>query len=53
MAQTTLGASFGLGFVIIAFHPSPHRVFRRLLSFSHDFAKQGNTNKFDARVKLP
>ena len=30
MAQTTLGASFGLGFVVIAFRPSPRRVFRRL-----------------------
>ena len=30
MAQTTLGASFGLGFVVITFRPSPRRVFRRL-----------------------
>ena len=26
----TLGASFGLGFVVITFHPSPCCVFRRL-----------------------
>ena len=30
MAQTMRLASFGLGFVVIAFRPSPRRVFHRL-----------------------
>ena len=30
MAQTTLGMSFGLGFVVITFRPSLRHMFRRL-----------------------